>query len=124
MACYSEALDFKPDWPEAQSNLANSKTFLCDWSARGQELENLQEMHVQEKIREEPLSWPVCNECFGGKPLCLGSVGEDPGSERGSKKKLDFVHSARNRMKKRLGFLSSDFRNHAVGHLIVGVWKT
>lgn len=122
VACYSEALDFKPDWPEAQSNLANSKTFLCDWSERGQELENLQEMHVQEKIlggtfELAGLYWSASEE----KGYALARSAKILDQNAALRKKLDFVHSARNREKKRLGFLSSDFRNHAVGHLIVGV---
>ena len=32
--CYRKALDYREDWPEALSNLYNSKTFLCDWSGK------------------------------------------------------------------------------------------
>ena len=43
--CYRKALDYREDWPEALSNLYNSKTFLCDWSERKKEIKQLQAFH-------------------------------------------------------------------------------
>ena len=41
---YFSALEYSPDWPEALSNLYNSKTFLCDWRERKKEIETLRKV--------------------------------------------------------------------------------
>ena len=47
---YFSALEYSPDWPEALSNLYNSKTFLCDWGERKKEIETLRRFHDSDRI--------------------------------------------------------------------------
>lgn len=122
--CYMKALDYREDWPEALSNLYNSKTFLCDWSERKKELENLQAFHETGSIlggafELAGLYWSEEEESKYTQ-MRSGKIVADAEAIR---RRLNFVYKLQKRTKKRIGFLSSDFRNHAVGHQIVALFE-
>jgi predicted O-linked N-acetylglucosamine transferase (SPINDLY family)/glycosyltransferase involved in cell wall biosynthesis len=122
--CYMKALDYREDWPEALSNLYNSKTFLCDWSERKKELENLQAFHETGSIlggafELAGLYWSEEEESKYAQ-MRSGKIVADAEAIR---RRLNFVYKLQKRTKKRIGFLSSDFRNHAVGHQIVALFE-
>ena len=119
---YSKVLQLSPDSLEAFSNLANSKSFLCDWSDREVEITKLKSL--------------VCKKAgkFGLFEISGLYLSEAEESKQAHAKanlfykkahllrsKLGFTNRPISRNKKRLGFLSSDFRNHAVGHQLFGL---
>ena len=117
---YFSALEYSPDWPEALSNLYNSKTFLCDWGERKKEIETLRRFHDSDRIlggsfELAGLYWSEEEDARFAQ-FRVDKVFAETDSIR---KSLKFDPSTIENGKKRIGFLSSDFRNHAVGHQIV-----
>ena len=122
--CYRKALDYREDWPEALSNLYNSKTFLCDWSDREKEIKHLQAFHESDEIlggafELAGLYWSEEEESKYARIRSDRIVAERETTRR----RLNFDYKPQERTKKRIGFLSSDFRNHAVGHQIIALFE-
>ena len=119
---YSAAIEFRNDWPEAISNLINSKTFLCDWKKRDEEIKKLTNFVSKNRVASGAFElaglYQSEKEIFEqAKTRSLRLLDKvQPIAE-----KLRFTHKQSDSTKKRIGFLSSDFRNHAVGHLIIGL---
>lgn len=119
---YSAAIEFRNDWPEAISNLINSKTFLCDWKERDEEIIKLTNFVSKNRVVSGAFElaglYQSEKETFEqAKTRSLRLLDKvQPIAE-----KLRFTHRQSDSTKKRIGFLSSDFRNHAVGHLIIGL---
>ena len=104
------------------SSLIETKRRLCDWAG----LATL-EMHLLDLVRSgEP-----------AEPLLLHYLSDDPGLHRRNatgyaahflRPAIDpallarrFEHPRRTRQRLRIGYLCSDFRNHATAHLIAGM---
>ena len=119
---YEKVLELKPDSSEVLSNLSNSKSFICEWSGRELEVKSL-------------LAWsPTVKGKFGVfevSGLYLDEAGEYQNAiakaelidvkMRLLRQKLGFSQESKRGSLKRLGFLSSDLRNHAIGHQLIGL---
>ena len=119
---YRTAIEFRNDWPEAISNLINSKTFLCDWKERNEDIIKL--TNYVSKNRVASGAFELAGLQLSEKKVCeLANIRTQAVIEKVQPiyDKLRSDHSKTDRSKKRIGFLSSDFRNHAVGYLIVGL---
>jgi predicted O-linked N-acetylglucosamine transferase (SPINDLY family)/GT2 family glycosyltransferase/ubiquinone/menaquinone biosynthesis C-methylase UbiE len=119
---YEKVLDFKPDSWEALSNLSNSKSFICDWNGRDLEVKSLLNWNNKEAGKFG---------VFEVSGLYLDESGEFNNAIAKAeffnkkiqllKQKLNFSYVSNKGSLKKLGFLSSDFRNHAVGHQLIGL---
>ena len=122
IADYEKVLEIMPNSLEALSNLSNSKSFLCDWADRETEVNQLNT--VSKKA-------PGKLGLFEVSGLQLDEASEFHNALAKSKifntrvkllrEKLMFTYSQNENVRKKVGFLSSDFRNHAVGHQFIGL---
>ena len=119
---YKQVLQVIPDSLEALSNLANSKSFICDWTDREREIEKLGSASIDTKgkfglFEISGLYLSEANE--SRQALAKAKLFHDKANSL--REKLDFSHQANPTSIHRIGFLSSDFRNHAVGHQLIGL---
>ncbi len=116
---YSLALECKPNWPEAFSNLTNAKTFLCDWENRQEDVQTLNRLISKEKIQSSPfelagLHWTEQEEGMFAQKRTDKILAAKKTELKYPPKQADCAKGGL----KQIGFLSSDFRNHAVGHQV------
>ena len=90
---------------------------------RKKELENLEAFHELSSILggafELVLYWSEEEESKYAQ-MRSGKILADTEAIR---RRLNFDYNPQERTKKRIGFLSSDFRNHAVGHQIIALFE-
>ena len=118
--CYQSCLEIAPDRAPDFSNLVNSKSFLCSWEDRIEEEKKI--LHDYKKGLLLPSVFDVVGLQLSEKEECaLSQIKSNREHEcvHEIRKSLSFKHPTSSKGKKRLGFLSSDLRNHAVGHLMV-----
>ena len=119
---YGRSLEIEPDAPAVLGNLANARAFLCDWSEREGELRRLRRYFNRNLFT--PGAFEVLGLALNGEQAARAAekvarrVREDLLAMR---ERLAFTFGRRRPGRRRIGFLSSDFRNHAVGHLFVGL---
>jgi predicted O-linked N-acetylglucosamine transferase (SPINDLY family)/GT2 family glycosyltransferase/ubiquinone/menaquinone biosynthesis C-methylase UbiE len=122
VSLYSDALKYRPDWPEAYSNLVNSKAFLCDWQERTNEIEKLQELVAKNKLHGGAFELAgLYHSPEEEADFCTRRAAEVLNGTKKISEKLKLTHETGKKEKKRIGFLSADFRNHAVGHAMIGL---
>ena len=119
---YKHVLQVIPDSLEALSNLANSKSFICNWTDREREIEKLGSASgdITGKFGLFEISGLYLSEANESRHA-LAKAKLFHAKANSLREKLDFSHQANRATIKRIGFLSSDFRNHAVGHQLIGL---
>ena len=116
---YDLYLQLNPHSSSNFSNMVNSKSFLCQWGNWDLETEKVQLDYRKGLLIPNPFDVVGLNlveedECRLGE---LKSNIEVKKVDK-LKKQLAFQYTSVTRERKRLGFISSDLRGHAVGHLI------
>ncbi|MBC7802528.1 MAG: tetratricopeptide repeat protein [Candidatus Parcubacteria bacterium] len=121
IGCYRRALELKPDAPEIRDRLLHLKQRVCDW----QGLEGLAAAQLAAvRSRPEAVISPfsiVClpssaeEQLLAARNWCRNMLSP---VER-LRPRLEFAFSPAPRSRLRIGYLSGDFRAHAVAHLVV-----
>ena len=128
--CYGQALQLRPDWPAARANWMRQRAEVCDWGTDW----DLQIRILVDQIGAEldagrasplrasqalalPIPARLLRRIARAELLSLhrrgwGREGDPPESE---------PPAAGRRL--RIGYLSHDFRNHATGHLVRGMFS-
>jgi len=115
---YERALSLKNDFKFADGLLLHSRLHVCEWANFDAEVARI----CARIERGEPAS----------NPFCLMSLSDDAALQRqAAETYVRCKHPARTDLapiparpmgaKLRLGYVSEDFRNHAVGHLMAGL---
>lgn len=125
VACFQRALALKPDYSEAENQLMHQLQHLCDWS-RHHELGGC----VRRRIQEAPSSIVA--------PFTLLSIQSSPAEHLACarnwvtnrlsgavahRERLGFRFERVPKPRLRLGYLSADLREHAIGYLIAELFE-
>jgi len=129
IACYRRALELKPDFPDAFANLVHSLTFICDWRTRDTDFAQLSKMLEKQMtcINVLPSVQPFHAMIY---PLSLAEM-LLISKKYAERAKLNvalldmpaFIFREKpsgSRIK--LGYVSSDFGNHPLSHLMQSVF--
>ena len=135
ISSYMKSLSLRPDFPEATANLAHSLQCVCDWRQYGPLFVNL-EAQVRKDLDADRLpavqpfhamAYPFSAELalkISQKyaDTCLKSALRLPGSpsngEKLHREAMPLSHGTR----LRIGYVSSDFGNHPLSHLMGSVF--
>ncbi|NBS20115.1 MAG: hypothetical protein EBS74_10115, partial [Flavobacteriia bacterium] len=96
--------------------------FLCDWQERTDEIEKLQEVVAKNKLHGGAFELAgLYHSPEEEADFCSRRAVEVLQRTKKISEKLKLTHQTGKKEKKRIGFLSADFRNHAVGHAMIGL---
>lgn len=121
---FAQILAIEPDDAEAMAGLCHAKASMCDWRGRDEEFARL--MKITEKQIEAGERTALTSFSALARPLSpadhlkIGrSWAEDTKRQvEGWRKRLDFrFDRSRRHDRLRIGYVSQDFRNQAMGHL-------
>ncbi len=130
ITCYKRALELNPDAPEAFANLVHVLTYMCNWSKQDSDLAVLNEL-VDSQLASENMVLP-CMQPFHALTYNLSSEKiQSIASLYAERAKLNVSileiptfhmrhRSSGSRI--RVGYVSSDFGNHPVSHLMQSVF--
>ena len=129
-AIYEAILSRQPDHPEALAWLLHLKCIVCDWRERDAEfarLLGLAERQIAAGQRAGLSAFQAFR--FPVAPETLLAIGRSWAAETvrlvaRDRDGLDFAFARTSRDRLRIAYVSSDFRNHAAGHLIQGLFRT
>jgi protein O-GlcNAc transferase len=115
LAAYDRALSLNPDSPGIESKLN-----VCDWSNFRSECEHLALGAKNNKANTDPFSLTAISESREDQLKCAKLwIGE---KYRASSKPL-WNGESYNHNRVRVGYVSADFRQHAVSYLIAGMFE-
>jgi len=129
VACYRKILELKPDTPEAYSSLVHQLQHVCAWQEVADLLPGMDAMTRELLEKGERTSeTPFENLTRHANPALNLSVAKSwSAAIEKSVAHLEINFSFENRrihkQKIRIGYLSSDFHNHATAHLILGLFR-
>ncbi len=126
---FEQVLEKKPDSAVAFTNLFYLKEMSCEWSGREANLNRLKTQTLQELLTEQSTTLDPFNTLY--KPwerslLLAVAKSHSQTIEKQwlyLKQTLNFTHNRILNGRLKIGYLSSDFRNHAVSHLIRGLFR-
>jgi len=129
LASYNRALDKEPEATEIFYQREHLRLILCDWEGYEQRMEILQQ-RLQSHLQDEtsaPLA-PLWINCFRVPPSNHLAVAQHwskfvKRSIEPIKSQVDFVPPKPPAPKLRIGYLSADFRQHAMGTLIYDLFQ-
>ena len=112
---YKQALNDNPDLSFILGNLIHTKTKMCEWDNLDNELDSL-ELKINDNMKSSP---PYQVLTFFDNPKLQLKCAKIWQKEYilNNRKKVQFNIKKKHKIK--IGFYSSDFRTHAMGHLIV-----
>lgn len=129
ITCYRKALSLKPDFPDAFANLVHSLVFICDWRTRDLDFRKLSDVLRAQMASSHALP---CVQPFHALvyPLSLSEM--QAIASRYAQRALanvallelpPFRYRTRPRDGRlRIGYVSSDFGNHPLAHLMQSVF--
>lgn len=121
---FAGILALDPEHPEAMAGLCHAKASMCDWRGRDEEFARL--MHITEKQIAAGERTALTSFSALARPLSPAmhlAIGRSWANDvkrqvEGSRRRLDFrFDRARRHDRLRIGYVSQDFRNQAMGHL-------
>lgn len=129
--CYEEVLDQSPDYAPAHYELIRIRADLCDWKKREKDALLFDKL-INEQLEnsdaiKDPI--PMLNLNYFDLPA---SVHLDAAKNKAAntierilelKKRLNFRYKHNKNNKLRIGYISPDFRRHAVGELIYDIFR-
>ncbi len=128
VAAYRRAVELDPNLAEALANLEKIRAELCDWQDRTQQVERLMQSVTERLAERRPcplnphaaLFFPFTMEQH--LKIARLACDEAQPAVKPVRDTLQFTfpHPTADRI--RIGYLSADFRDHAVSHLIQGVF--
>lgn len=124
-AAYRHALTLQPDYPEAAARLLWMLSILCDWDELAHWLGVVKEATAQALAAGQPAPLaPFQANAYDismaeKRAIARSHAGPLEARLTAPRARLAFTHPApeANPPRLRIGYLSFDFRNHAVGHL-------
>ncbi len=127
--CFQKALAIKPDYSEAAANLYTQKRLLCFWDnidASGRKLDQFTKDALAKKVR--PSESPFINIMRYMDPeknLWVAEAWSRDLKNRAAWRRFqpESEHNDVKKRKIRIGYLSNDFRNHPVGHIIQALFS-
>jgi pentatricopeptide repeat protein len=127
MSCYRKVLTIKPDEPAAYSNYFYLLLKMCFWKETDALKSRLEQMTRAALAQgRKTLETPFENITYFPDPLYNFNVARswsDAMAAAAANSDLRFAFDKRERNDKIVvGYLSFDFRHHAVGHLIAGIF--
>jgi predicted O-linked N-acetylglucosamine transferase (SPINDLY family) len=118
IAAFEQAITLRPNYPEAFSQLLGSRQHACDWTDYVLHQERLLEI-VRQGGRFPPFILLSVASTAVDQLLCARQW-----AERISRQAHTFQHPPRPQQARiRLGYLSSDFREHATAHLMAELFE-
>ncbi|MBD2596430.1 TIGR03032 family protein [Nostoc spongiaeforme FACHB-130] len=126
---FERILEMQPGSAEAFTNLFYLKEMTCDWRSRQSDLTKLWEQTIQELATGERTTLDPFNSL--NKPwdrkllLQLAKTHGNAIAQQWEqlRQTLNFQHSRYLNGRLRIGYLSGDFRAHAMSHLITGIFR-
>ena len=132
ITCYRRALELNPQLPEAEANLVHVLSYLCDWSRRSSDLRQLLAMLDAQLASPDGGVGLPCVQPFHALSYCLHPQKLlQLASRFAEKAKINVslleVPSFHNKHRAagsriKVGYMSSDFGNHPVSHLLQSVF--
>lgn len=126
---YRKALDLRPEFGEAIANLVHSLVFVCDWRTREEDFKRLSQL-VQLQLSASKHTLP-CVQPFHALvyPISLNE-GLQIAKRYAHKAKVsvqlsesNFKYRPKSKSSRlRIGYVSSDFNNHPLSHLMQSVF--
>ena len=128
ITCYRKALSLRPDFPDAYANLVHALVFICDWRGRSAHFTKLKEI-LTVQLESTRIMPPAVQPYHA---LMLSFTGEQQlalAKKYAIQTKMNValleMPPFRFRAKKpnqrlHIGFVSSSFGNHPVGHGLMG----
>ena len=115
---YSHLLKIKPDYPYARGVLAFNKMHICDWSTV-----ELDTIEITQSIRagqraSRALGYMSLSDSAGDQFKCTSILVKD---EFSFKRPPLWTGQQYSHARIKIAYVSADFREHPVGHLIAGV---
>ncbi len=123
IALCERAVSIQADFPEAWTALMSARLKACDWRA----LEATGE-HIRKLIAEQPgaMVGPLSVLQFSDDPAlqlqCARNWVRNKLEPAARRSGAPFVHARGARPRLRIGYLSGDFRDHAVGNLLLDLF--
>jgi protein O-GlcNAc transferase len=126
--CYTRALEIEPECGEACNNLVDQLQQTCAWKRLEGVIPRLdqltqQAMHNGTRIDETP-SMSITREAAPSRNFAVAQSLASEIARRMSSLNIPFPFDDRRSGKPKItvGYLSSDFRNHPVAHLMLGLF--
>ncbi len=126
IACYQKALQYQPNYPEAFTKLFDIFQQTCVWSPLPEMAKQLEQFNRQcAEAGKQIMEMPLASITRTDDPAQNLAVAKSWSAEIGRRMKgLELsIKSQTLRDKLRIGYLSNDFRNHPVAHLISGLFQ-
>ncbi|MGK7910191.1 MAG: TIGR03032 family protein [Synechococcus sp.] len=126
LTCYQKATDSDPDASYLQFYISLVKLRMCDWTNYTEDVEKMQQTFEQ-TFNDKYTPNPFITSTFDF-PLSLhksAAVNQSRNVRVGAakyKSQVNFIHSRNTPGKLRIGYISPDFRDHAVGRLIMDMF--
>src|SRR5262249_7828079 len=121
---FQRLLRLKPQDEEAFSGLCAVKSHMCDWSDRDEEFAQLMLLTERQIAADEatapPASPSLARPLTPAQHLAIGRTwaNDTKQSMQRWRERLDFKFDrSRRHERPRIGYVSQDFRNQAMGHL-------
>ncbi|AFZ26553.1 TIGR03032 family protein [Cylindrospermum stagnale PCC 7417] len=126
---FEQVLKLQPDSAEAFTHLVYLKEMSCDWRDRQSDLTRIGEQTQRELQTGQSTTIAAFDTLY--KPwerTLLLQVAQTHGTAMETqwtqmRQALNFTHSRSLTGRLKIGYLSSDFRNHAMSHLIRGLFR-
>ncbi|MCC5638816.1 TIGR03032 family protein [Nostoc sp. CHAB 5844] len=126
---FERILEMQPGSAEAFTHLFYLKEMTCDWRSRQSDLTKIWEQTIQELADGKQTTLDPFNSL--NKPWdrkLLLQIAKTHGNAIAQqweqlRQTLNFQHSRSLNSRLRIGYLSSDFRAHAMSHLITGIFR-
>jgi predicted O-linked N-acetylglucosamine transferase (SPINDLY family) len=129
MVCYRNALNATPEFHSARINLLYAQQHYCSWnelgSLSGQVRQAIRELPAASENPIPPFSFlAVAGSTPSEQRVCAHHWAQSTFQSQASRRKemaLEFKRESRSRL--HLGYISADFRNHPVSHLMAEVFE-
>ncbi|CAM9696992.1 unnamed protein product [Chrysoparadoxa australica] len=131
IAYYKRALELRPDFPDAFANLLHSHVFICDWNTRAEDFAKLSEMLERQMASalELPSVQPFHTLVYPLKLAQMRNLAVKYAQRAQMNVSLLGMPGFRFKVRPpgphqriKLGYVSSDFGNHPLSHLMQSVF--
>ena len=112
--CYKKAYELNPAKPFLLGSIIHAKTKMCEWDGLDEIIDDLK-LKTEKKIKSSP---PYTALTIFDDPIIHYNISKMWSEEHKIDENIKFKKSKKNK-KIKVGYFSSDFRTHAMGHLMV-----
>eukprot|EP00968_Pinguiococcus_pyrenoidosus_P022519 scaffold3283_cov237-Pinguiococcus_pyrenoidosus.AAC.6 len=129
IVCYQQALKLKPASPDAFANLVHSLVFVCNWQTRDQDFDQLRELVATQLAipNQLPSVQPFHTLVYPLTCAEMSAIARRYAARAAQSVQLLAMPPFRFKRSKsggriRIGYVSSDFGNHPLSHLMQSVF--